>query len=134
MGFTDSAEVTKYLGGIFATAFEDEEIAPKLKETGIVLEFKFTDPDTVIVIDMATGEVSDGSDGAPVSATMLMTADIGSAYWQGKVNLPMAMAKSKIKVEGNVASLLRLAPLGKKLFPIYVETLKRDGRDDLVVA
>ncbi len=134
MGFRDSSEVTKYIGGIFAAAFEDEEIAPKLKATGIVLEFRFSEPDTVIVIDMATGEVGDGSEGSPVSATMLMTAEVGNAYWQGKVNLPLAMAKSKIKVEGNVASLLKIAPLSKKLFPLYTDRLKGDGREDLVVA
>ena len=53
--------------------------------------------------------------------------------WQGKVNLPLAMAKSKIKVEGNVAKMLKVAPLSKKLFPQYIETLKADGRDDLLV-
>ena len=62
-----------------------------------------------------------------------MTADMGNAYWQGKVNLPLAMAKSKIKVQGNVASLLKLAPLGKKLYPAYIESLKADGREDLLV-
>jgi hypothetical protein len=64
---------------------------------------------------------------------MAMTADTGNAYWQGKVNLPLAMAKKKIRVEGNVASLLKLAPLGKKLFPGYIQRLKDDGRDDLIV-
>jgi len=62
-----------------------------------------------------------------------MTADTGNGYWQGKVNLPLAMAKKKIKVEGNVGSLLKLAPLGKKLYPGYIERLKNDGRDDLLV-
>ena len=70
---------------------------------------------------------------APV-ATMRMSSEVGSAYWQGKVNLPLAMARGKIKVDGNVASLLKIAPLGKKLFPKYVETLKAAGREDLVVA
>jgi putative sterol carrier protein len=73
------------------------------------------------------------ADGAPATATMSMTADTGNAYWQGKVNLPLAMAKKKIKVEGNVASLLKLAPLAKKLYPSYIERLKSDGRDDLIV-
>ena len=63
---------------------------------------------------------------------MTMTADTGNAYWQGKVNLPLAMAKSKIKVQGNVAALLKLAPLGKKLYPRYIATLQADGRDDLL--
>jgi len=133
MGFNNSAEVAKYIGGIFETAFEDPEIGPKLVDTGLVIAFDFTDPEAVVVIDMANKAVREGLEGglAPI-ATMAMTADTGNAYWQGKVNLPLAMAKKKIKVEGNVASLLKLAPLGKKLYPVYVDRLKADGRDDLI--
>jgi hypothetical protein len=134
MGFTSSAEVANYIGGIFETAFDDPEIGPKLVDTGLVVAFDFTDPAAVVVIDMANRSVREGVEGgeAPM-ATMSMTADTGNAYWQGKVNLPLAMAKKKIKVDGNVASLLKLAPLGKKLYPGYIERLKNDGRDDLIV-
>ncbi|KKF03547.1 sterol carrier protein [Mycolicibacterium obuense] len=133
MGFTSSAEVVKYIGGIFETAFEDAEIGPKLEATGLVVAFDFTDPEAVVVIDMPNKSVREGLEGgAPPVATMSMTADLGNAYWQGKVNLPLAMAKKKIKVDGNVASLLKLAPLGKKLYPPYIERLKADGRDDLL--
>lgn len=134
MGFTSSAEVTKYIGGIFETAFTDPEIGPKLKDTGLVVAFDFTDPEALVVIDMVNQVVREGlAGGTPPMATMAMTADTGNAYWQGKVNLPLAMAKKKIRVEGNVASLLKIAPLGKKLFPGYIQRLKDDGRDDLVV-
>lgn len=133
MGFTDSAEVTKYIGGIFEAAFEDPEIGPKLVDTELVIAFDFTDPQALVVIDMANKSVREGLEGGPApTATMSMTADTGNAYWQGKVNLPLAMAKKKIKVDGNVASLLKLAPLGKKLYPVYIERLKNDGRDDLI--
>ena len=134
MGFTDSAEVTKYIGGIFEAAFEDPEIGPKLVATGLVVAFDFTDPQAVVVIDMANKSVREGvAGGTPPSATMFMTAETGNAYWQGKVNLPLAMAKKKITVEGNVASLLKLAPLGKKLYPTYIARLQDDGRTDLIV-
>ena len=134
MGFSNSTEVTKYIGGIFETAFEDPEIGPKLVDTGLVIAFDFTDPEAVVVIDMANKVVREGlADGSAPTATMSMTADTGNAYWQGQVNLPLAMAKKKIKVDGNVASLLKLAPLGKKLYPVYIERLKADGRDDLIV-
>jgi len=46
---------------------------------------------------------------------MTMTAEHRNALLAGQVNLPLAMAKRKVKVDGNVASLLKLAPLGKKL-------------------
>jgi putative sterol carrier protein len=134
VGFNDSGEVAKYIGGIFETAFDDPEIGPKLVATGLVVAFEFTEPDAVVVIDMANKSVCEGVEGATSPmATMSMTADTGNAYWQGKVNLPLAMAKKKIRVDGNVASLLKLAPLGKKLYPGYIQRLKDDGRDDLVV-
>jgi putative sterol carrier protein len=133
MGFQNSAEVAKYIGGIFEAAFEDPEIGPKLVDTGLVIAFDFTDPEAVVVIDMANKAVREGlAGGTAPTAMMSMTAETGNAYWQGKVNLPLAMAKKKIKVEGHVASLLKLAPLGKKLYPVYIDRLKADGRDDLI--
>jgi putative sterol carrier protein len=133
MGFTNSAEVADYIGGIFDAAFTDPEIGPKLVDTGLVVAFDFTEPEAVVVIDMANKSVHEGLADCPApDATMSMTADTGNAYWQGKVNLPLAMAKKKIKVDGNVASLLKLAPLGKKLYPVYIERLEADGRDDLI--
>ncbi len=133
MGFHDATEVRRYLGGVFEVAFADPEIGAKLKDTGIILKTVYTEPDSIVIIDATTGTVRDGELDTPATAEMRMTADTGNAYWQGKINLPLAMAKSKIKVQGNVASLLKLAPLGKKLYPKYIETLKADGRDDLIV-
>ena len=46
MGFKDAAEVRKYIGGIFETAFDDAEIGPKLVDTGLVVAFDFTDPES----------------------------------------------------------------------------------------
>lgn len=98
--------------------------------------FDFSSPEAVVVVDAVNKQVYEGFDGSPPEpmATMVMPADTGNAYWQGKVNLPpLAMAKKKISVTGNVASLLKLAPLGKKLFPVYINNLKTDGREDLLV-
>ena len=99
-----------------------------------MVAFDFTDPEALVVIDMADKSVREGLAGGPApTATMSMTADTGNAYWQGKVNLPLAMAKKTIKVDGNVGSLLKLAPLGKKLYARYIERLQSDGREDLLV-
>src|SRR5690349_2750660 len=133
MGFSSHDEVRRYLGGVFEVAFADPEIGPKLRATGIILKTVYADPDAVVVIDCVKGEVRLGDEATEATAEMSMTADTGNAYWQGKVNLPLAMAKSRIKVQGNVAGLLKLAPLGKKLYPRYVELLTADGREDLLV-
>jgi putative sterol carrier protein len=132
MRFHDAADVHRYIGGIFREAFEDDEIGPKLRETGIVLQFRFSEPDAVVVVDTVSATVTDGTGATRPTAVMSTSADTGNAYWQGKVNLPLAMARGRIQVEGNVAGLLKLAPLGKKLYPRYVCTLRRDGRVDLL--
>lgn len=132
MTFKDSDEVRHYIGGVFTRAFDDEDLSKRLESTGAVLKFDFTDPDTILVVDMVGQTVGDGTGQPEPTATMRMTSDVGSAYWQGKVNLPLAMARGKIKVEGNVAGLLKLAPLGKKLFPAYVAALEADARQDLI--
>ena len=85
------------------------------------------------MVDMPNKVGTAGERDAGAVGHHAMTADIGNAYWQGKVNLPMAMAKRKVKVDGNVASLLKLAPLGKKLYAGYIQRLKDDGREDLIV-
>jgi hypothetical protein len=134
MGFKDADEVRHYIGSVFQAGFDDPELGPRLQATGIVVKFAFTEPETDLVVDMGKKEIGDGAGMAEPAATMRMTADLGSAYWQGKVNLPLSMARGRIKVDGNVANLLKIAPMGKKLFPKYVETLRAAGRDDLIVA
>ena len=95
---------------------------------------QLTPPGTVLVVDTLNARVQEGEEGITVHATMSMAADVANAYWQGRENLPLAMAKGKIKVSGEIATLLRLAPLTKRLYPVYTERLRRDGRVDLLVA
>lgn len=132
--FASPDEAYRYFGGIFEAAFADDELSPKLAATGLVVRFALTEPDCVLVIDMGGQQVHHGEapELAP-SATMSMKSETANAYWQGKVNLPFAMARGKITVDGNVASLLKLAPLSKKLFPVYIDALRGDGREDLLV-
>ena len=45
MAFKDADEVRHYIGGVFTRAFDDAELSDRLKGTGAVLKFDFTDPD-----------------------------------------------------------------------------------------
>lgn len=134
-GFASEDELYRYIGGIFTTAMADPELASKLEATGLVFRMACTEPDSGLVIDLPGHAVHRASDtSAPeAQATMTMSTETANAYWQGKVNLTFAMAKGKVKVDGTITKLLQLAPLSKKLFPVYVERLRADGRDDLVV-
>ena len=131
-GFANEDELFRYTGGIFEKAFVDPELGPKIKQAGIVFALKCTEPDSALTIDMVNMTVRKGAEDS-ADATLLMSTETSNAYWQGKVNLPVAMARGKVKVEGSVAKLLALSPLSKKLIPIYLESLKADGRDDLIL-
>lgn len=135
-GFADEDELYRYIGGIFETALADPELEPRLRATGLVLRQQCTEPDSALIIDLPGGTVWRGSDpGAPAAtATMTMATETANAYWQGEVNLTFAMARKKVTVEGTVTKLLQLAPLSKRLFPVYLEKLRADGREDLLVA
>lgn len=133
MPFKNADEVVHYIGGVFQTAFVTEGIGDKLAATGVVLLVRSTDPDAAFIIDNANRRVIPGDDALEPSATMTMSAELQNAYWQGKVNLPVAMARKQIKVSGQIGQLLKIAPLSKALFVGYIARLKRDGREDLII-
>lgn len=135
-GFRSADEVHEFLGGIFAEAMEDETIGPKLAATGMSLRMDYTDPDTTVRVDFATRQITTGAEAATADsdATLSMAADTANQYWQGKVSLPLAMARGKITVGGSAAQLLKLSPIAKALYPRYTAMLAERGRSDLVAS
>lgn len=94
-----------------------------------------TDPDSEVVLDMPNKKVypSVADCLVPPNATMRMSTDTANRFWQGKVNMTLAMAKGQVKTEGAIMKVLKLVPSTKFLFPIYIDDLKAAGRDDLLV-
>jgi putative sterol carrier protein len=133
--FRSADEVHTFLGGIFGEALADESIGPKLAGTGMSLRMDYTDPDTTVRVDFASGAIDVGAAAATESdAVLTMAADTANLYWQGKLSLPLAMARGKIKLGGSAAQLMKLAPIARDLYPRYVAMLSEHGRADLVVA
>jgi putative sterol carrier protein len=134
MPFRDIADAKQILGGVFESAFEHEELGPRLVASGLVVKFDFSEPDLELIIDMANKSVhSAGTTDLKPSAVMAMSCNTANSFWQGKVVLPIAMSRGQIKAEGNVGSLLKLAPITKKMYPIYTQNLQAAGRDDLLL-
>ncbi|WP_413768898.1 SCP2 sterol-binding domain-containing protein [Rhodococcus pyridinivorans] len=133
--FTDEKDLFTYVGGIFEKAYQDPDLGPKLSSTGAVLLVQCTDPDSEVVLDMPNKKVYPSVADCPVppNATMRMSTDTANRFWQGKVNMTLAMAKGQVKTEGAIMKVLKLVPSTKFLFPIYIDDLKAAGRDDLLV-
>lgn len=131
--FTSADDLRTYVGGIFEQALADDTLGPKLSGTGVVLKVITTEPDGVLLLDLPNKQVRLGEAGEAADATMTMSSDVANRFWQGKVNLPVAMARKQVQVDGKIGALLKLVPSTGKLFPSYVALLERDGRDDLLL-
>jgi hypothetical protein len=130
--FTDADDLRRYVGGIFEQALEDPVLGPKLVATGVVLKVVTSEPDAVLVLDLSNKNIGLGSPDDAADATMRMSSDVANRFWQGKVNMPVAMARGQVKVEGRIGALLKLVPSTKQLFPAYRTLLEKDGRADLL--
>ena len=134
--FHDAQDVYDCIGKIFQEAISDPEIGPKTKEAGLTIRFDFKDPDSIIYVDFARGDVFFG-DAAPErdpAIKLAMKADDANKFWLGKLNLVMAMAKGHVRAKGSVPEMLKMLPLAKPLYARYEAQLRAQGREDLIRA
>ena len=134
--FRDAPDVYDCIGRIFQEAISDPEIGPKTKEAGLTIRFDFNDPESVIYVDFANGDVFFG-DAVPATdpnIKMGMKADDANRFWLGKLNLIMAMAKGQVRAKGSVPEMLKMLPLAKPLYARYEAQLRDQGREDLLTS
>lgn len=130
--FKDGDEAASYIAGIFEEAVADESIADQLAASGVVLQLTCTDPDIQVTVDMPNKKVITGGCDLSPTVAMSMTSDMANQFWQGKLNLAVALAKGQVRAKGPVPKILKLVPVAKKLFPRYEESLRAEGRTDLL--
>jgi putative sterol carrier protein len=134
--FRDAQDVYDCIGRIFEEAIADPEIGPRTKEAALTIRFNFDDPESVIYVDFAEGNVffGDAVPGTEPAIRMGMKADDANRFWLGKLNLVMAMAKGQVRAKGSVPEMLKMLPLAKPLYARYESILREAGRDDLIRA
>jgi hypothetical protein len=57
---------------------------------------------------------------------MTMSSETANKYFQGKENVPIAIARRRIKTGGDVKSALKLIPITKPVYARYREMVGRD--------
>ena len=135
--FKDDQEVYQYIGKLFVDLSDDEELGPKFRKADTIVQYKYSNPDSIITVRMQEGQDGDvdfGDTSMEPEIVMTMEADTAHKFWLGKVNVTMALAKGQMKAKGPVAKILKLVPLVKPVFPRYREMLEKDGREDLLEA
>jgi hypothetical protein len=133
--FKDAQEVYDTIGRLFVELAADEEMAPRFRQADTIVQYDYSEPDSMITVRLQEGEpgeVDFGETQMEPEVTMKMKADVAHRYWLGQVNVTMAIARGEIKPHGPVAKILKLVPLTKPVFPRYRAMLEQEGRTDLI--
>jgi hypothetical protein len=131
--FKSATEFREVMDKVFTIMSTDPEMGPKLRDARVPQRFEFPDQDAVVNIthDELGGEHnlrwrwSDDVDWEP-KVEMTMDSEVANKYFQGKENVPIALARRRIKSSGDIKSALKLIPITKPVFAQYREMLERE--------
>ena len=127
--FSGPEEVDKYIGEMFRQASDHPQVEPKMRAANVTMRVEYTDPDCEMTVRFADPmETIFGPTTLEPDITLSMPADVADRFWRGKYNLAVGLARSEVKAKGPVPKILKLVPLTKPLFPVYLDLIKqKDG-------
>lgn len=139
--FRDSKQFYECVGALMDRAKKDPNVGPKIAKSGIVIQFRYTDPEAITTINAkskptqpgAYVDVIHGPCDLKPDVTMSMKADVSHAFWHGKVNLVAALSKKQIVADGPIPKILKLLPAVQPLYQVYPALLREKGYSDLVM-
>lgn len=139
--FRDADHFYECVGELMDRAKKDPKVGPKIAKSGIIIQFRYSDPEAVTTIDArnkpdqpgAYVNVIHGETDLKPDVLMQMNADISHAFWHGKVNLLSALSKKQIVAEGPIPKILKLLPAVQPLYNEYPQLLREKGYTDLVM-
>ncbi len=140
--FKDEAELLLYFGALYDQAKCDPRIAPKIRDSNLVIQFRYDDPHGVVTINAAVPptqpnaffDVIWGDDPSiKPNVEMSMKADVAHQFWHGKVNLMAALTRRQIIAKGPIPKILKLLPAVEPMYEMYPRILREMGREDLVL-
>lgn len=139
--FRDSKQFYETVGELMDRAKKDPNIGPKIAKSGLVIQFRYTEPEAQTTINARTKptqagafvDVHHGATSLKPDVVMTMKADVSHAFWHGKVNLLGAIAKRDIVLDGPLPKILKLLPAVEPLYKIYPTLLREKGFVNLVL-
>ena len=130
--FESAKELRQVIDQVFSMMDADPDMGPKLRDADTPQRFEFSDFDVVVNIRAAREgeegnlhwEWSDDVDWEP-KVKMEMSSETANRYFQGKENVPIALARRRIKSGGDVKAALSLIPITKPIYAQYREYVER---------
>lgn len=120
--FKDADAVYEVLGELFDELLADPDVGPQLRRANTTVQYRHTDPECVITVRLhedGPGRIDLGETDLEPDVVMAMAAETAHRFWQGEVNVPVALARHEMTASGPVAKILKLVPAVKPVFPRY---------------
>ena len=109
----------------------DPEVRPKFVAGNTSFKVHYTDPDVLLMLDCTqdppTLQTGADAERAVAEVSLTMSADDGHKFWLGDMNMAMAVARRKVKVNGPVGKLLGLLPALQPAFVRYQGVARAQG-------
>ncbi|HSZ69265.1 MAG TPA: hypothetical protein VK756_02775 [Solirubrobacteraceae bacterium] len=126
--FRSRTEFREVMDRLFTLMSDDPAMGPQLRDADVPQRFEFDDFDLVVNIRARRGrerknlhwEWTDEVDWQP-RVRMKMSSQTANRYFQGRENVPLAIARRRIKAGGDVAAALRLIPITRPVYARYRE-------------
>lgn len=139
--FRDSQHFYECVGELMDRAKGDPQVGPKIAKSGIVIQFRYTDPDAMTTVNGkdkptqpgAYVDIIHGPCDLKPDVVMTMKADTAHAFWHGKVNLVSALAKKEILATGPIPKILKLLPAVQPLYKVYPALLREKGYPSIIL-
>ncbi len=139
--FRDAKQFYECVGELMDRAKKDPKVGPKIAKSGIIIQFRYTEPEAMTTINArdkpkqpgAHIDVIHGPCTLKPDVVMSMKADTSHAFWHGKVNLMGALATRQIVAQGPIPKILQLLPAVLPLYKVYPQLLREKGYASLVL-
>ena len=140
--FKDYDELYTCMGRLYDEAKRDSRIAPKIKDSHMVIQFRYDEPNAIVTINAAAPPSQEGAyfdvlwgdTGLKPDVEMSMKADVAHKFWHGKINLMAALARRQIIAKGPIPKILKLLPAVEPMYEMYPRLLLEMDRADLVIS
>ena len=107
-----------------------------LQSAQMILRFNLREPDLSIIIDATENPIGVyiNDQTRKPSADFSLKAEFANKFWNGKVNLAIALTKKDIVARGSIPKILKLVKILGPMYGFYKLYLKKLGRADLILS
>jgi hypothetical protein len=128
--FQSAEQMYEHFTPFLADLVKDPVVGPKFVAANTSFQVNYADPDAVMVLDATVDPpvalVGEEARAASVEVQLSLSADDGHKFWLGELNLPVALARRKVKIDGPIAKLLGMLPAITPAFAMYREYVQEN--------